>query len=64
MKDEVAVWDRSGLEVATERLQTTTRVKFEWPADGESVVCDQDGLGDNPWAEEVVALLQAPPRAG
>jgi hypothetical protein len=63
VKEEVAVWERSGLEVSTERLQTTTRVRLEWPGDGEKVVCDQDGMGDNPWADEVVALLQEPPRA-
>jgi hypothetical protein len=56
-KDEVAVWDRSGLEVRTERLQTTTRVALEWP-DGDTIVCDQDGMGDNPWADDVVRVLQ------
>ena len=63
LKEEVGVWDRSGLEVKTERLQTTTRVRLEWPADGEGIVCDQDGMGDNPWADEVVGLLQQAPQA-
>jgi hypothetical protein len=58
LKEEVAVWERSGLEVGTERLQTTTRVSLEWP-DGEKVVCDQDGMGDNPWADDVVRELGA-----
>ena len=62
VKEEVAVWDRSGLEVTTERLQTTTRVRLEWPADGENVVCDQEGLGDNPWADEVIRVLQEAPQ--
>jgi hypothetical protein len=56
LKEEVAAWDRAGLEVGTERLQTTTRVTLEWP-DGEKVVCDQDGMGDNPWADDVVREL-------
>jgi hypothetical protein len=57
IKEEVGVWDRFGLEVGTERLQTTTRVSLEWPADGEKVVCDEDGMGDNPWADDVIRLL-------
>lgn len=57
-KKEVAAWDRSGLEVGTEKMKTTTRVTLEWPGDGEKIVCDQDGMGDNPWADEVVQVLQ------
>ena len=58
-KEEVASWDRAGLKVATERLATTTRVRLEWP--DEKVVCDQDGMGDNPWADDVVGALQGAP---
>jgi hypothetical protein len=57
VKDEVAAWDRAGLKVDTERMQTTTRVTLE-SAEGDKVVCDQDGMGDNPWADDVVRLLQ------
>lgn len=57
LKEEVADWDRAGLEVSTERLQTTTRVTLEWSKDGERVVFDQDGMGDNPWADDVVREL-------
>jgi hypothetical protein len=56
-KEEVASWDRSGLQVSTDEMKTTTRVTLEWP-DGETMVCDQDGMGDNPWADEVVSRLQ------
>jgi hypothetical protein len=59
LKEEVAAWERDGLEVGTERLQTTTRVTLEWPGDGEKIVCDQDGMGDNPWADDVVRVLSA-----
>ena len=52
-KEEVAAWDRKGLKVSTADMQTTTRVTLEWP-DGEKIVFDQDGMGDNPWADEVV----------
>jgi hypothetical protein len=58
VKEEVGAWERAGLEISTERLQTTTRVSLEWPDDGEKLVCDQDGMGDNPWADDVVRLLR------
>ena len=57
-KGEVAAWDRSGLEVTTEKMKTTSRVTLEWPGEGEKIVCDQEGMGDNPWADEVVRVLQ------
>lgn len=56
VKEEVAEWDRAGLVVGTERLKTTTRVTLEWPSE-EKIVCDQDGMGDNPWADDVVREL-------
>ena len=56
-KGEVAVWERSGVKVGAEPMKTTTRVTLEWP-DGDKLVFDQDGMGDNPWADDVVAELQ------
>jgi hypothetical protein len=56
-KEEVAAWDRKGLKVSASQMKTTTRVTLE-SGDGEKVVCDQDGMGDNPWADEVVEVLQ------
>src|SRR5262245_12333643 len=58
VKEEVAAWSRAGLRVSTERLQTTTRVSLEWPESGDKIVCDQDGMGDNPWADDVVRVLR------
>jgi len=57
VKEEAASWDRAGLKVETDSRQTTTRVTLEWP-DGEKIVCDQEGLGDNPWADDVIRELQ------
>jgi hypothetical protein len=59
LKEEVAAWERDGLEVGSEHLQTTTRVTLGWPGNGEKIVCDQDGMGDNPWADDVVRELAA-----
>jgi hypothetical protein len=56
IKDEAASWERAGLRVGTERRQTTTRLTLEFP-DGEKIVCDQEGLGDNPWADDVIRAL-------
>ena len=58
IKEEAACWDRVGLKVETDDRQTTTRVTLEWP-NGEKVVCDQEGLGDNPWADDVIRELQS-----
>jgi len=57
IKDESASWERSGLRAGTERRQTATRLTLEFP-DGEKIVCDQEGLGDNPWADDVIRELQ------
>jgi hypothetical protein len=61
-RQEVAAWDRAGLKVKTDKLQTTTRVTLEWPESGDKLVCDQDGMGDNPWAEDVVRILESGPQ--
>ena len=58
VREEVAVWDRAGLTLGLEQLATTTRVRLTWP-EGEKLVFDQDGMGDNPWADDVVRALQA-----
>jgi hypothetical protein len=55
-KEEVASWARKGLKVSADPMKTTTRVTLEWP-DGDKIVCDQDGMGDNPWADDVVREL-------
>jgi hypothetical protein len=58
IKDEAASWERAGLKVEADDRQTTTRVSLEF-ADGQKVVCDQEGLGDNPWADDVIRELQS-----
>jgi hypothetical protein len=57
IKEEAASWDRAGLVVGTDRRQTTTRMTLDFPG-GEKLVCDQEGLGDNPWAHDVIRELQ------
>jgi hypothetical protein len=57
IKEESASWDRAGIKASTELLETTTRLTLEFP-DGEKIVCDQEGLGNNPWADDVIRELQ------
>jgi hypothetical protein len=56
IQEEAACWDRAGLTASTERLQSTTRLTLEWP-DGEKIVCDEEGIGQNPWADDVIGEL-------
>jgi hypothetical protein len=58
IKEEAASWDRAGIKASTDDRQTTTRLTLEF-ADGEKIVCDQEGLGDNPWADDVIRELQS-----
>jgi hypothetical protein len=60
VKEEVAVWERAGLKASVERPRSTTRLTIESPAEGEKVVCDAEGIGQNPWADAVIELLSAP----
>jgi hypothetical protein len=61
-RQEVAAWDRAGLTVKIDQMQTTKRVTLEWPDSGDKLVCDEDGMGDNPWAEDVVRILESGPQ--
>ena len=63
VRQPVAEWDRAGVTVSLERLTTTTRVTLAWPDSGEKLVFDQDGMGNNPWADDVVRELQTTPSA-
>ena len=58
VKEESASWDRAGIKATADERQTTTRLTLEFP-DGEKIVCDQEGLGDNPWADDVIRELQS-----
>jgi hypothetical protein len=40
-------------------MQTTTGVELAWAGDGDKLVCDEEGMGDNPWADDVIRVLEA-----
>ncbi len=58
VKDQVGEWDRAGLKASVDSKATTKRLTLE-TADGDKIVCDAEGLGHNPWADDVIGELGA-----
>jgi hypothetical protein len=56
--DEVAVWDRPGLKVSTERTTGMTALTISSPTEGEKVTVVGIGVKDDPISQEVIAALQ------
>jgi hypothetical protein len=59
VKDQVAEWDRAGTKASANARSTTKRVTIE-TGEGDKIVCDAEGLGHNPWADDVVRMLEEP----
>jgi glutamate---cysteine ligase / carboxylate-amine ligase len=59
VKDQVAEWDRAGTSASADARSTTKRVTIE-TGDGDKIVCDAEGVGHNPWADDVVRVLEEP----
>jgi hypothetical protein len=59
VKDQVAEWDRAGTKASADARSTTKRVTIE-TGDGDKIVCDAEGIGQNPWADDVVRALEEP----
>jgi hypothetical protein len=58
IKDEVAVWERAGLNVSTERKSGMTALTIESPAEGEKVTLVGAGVKDDPLSQELMQVLQ------
>jgi hypothetical protein len=56
--DEVAVWERQGLEVSTDRSGTMTSLTIESPAEGEKATLVGISVKDDPVSQELIAVLQ------
>lgn len=56
--DELAVWDRFGLDVTVRDAAVNTEVIFESPAEGEKVTCS---TGKDAHSRAFLELLQADP---
>lgn len=55
--DEVAVWDRPGLRIGTERQLGLTMLTIESPTEGEKATLAPGGVKDDPWSQEVIRVL-------
>jgi hypothetical protein len=62
--DEVAVWERAGLNVSTERATGMTALTISSPAEGEKAILVGIGVKDDPISQEVIATLQGGTPAG
>jgi hypothetical protein len=56
--DEVAVWERGGLRVSTDRSGGMTALTIESPAEGEKVTLVGVSVKDDPVSGELIATLQ------
>jgi hypothetical protein len=58
VKDEVAVWDRGGLQISTEVKSGMTALTIESPAEGEKATLVGISVKDDPVSQELIGVLQ------
>jgi len=58
IKDEAAVWERTGLRVSTEQKSGMTALTLESPAEDEKATLVGVGVKDDPLSQELIAILQ------
>jgi hypothetical protein len=58
IKEEVAVWDRPGLKISTERKSGMTALTIESPTEGEKATLVGVGVKDDPISQELIGVLQ------
>jgi len=58
VKDEVAVWDRAGLQISTEVRSGMTALTISSPAEGEKATLVGVGVKDDPISQELIGVLQ------
>jgi hypothetical protein len=56
--DEVAVWDRGGLKISTDRSGGMTALTIESPAEGEKATLVGISVKDDPVSQDLMAVLQ------
>jgi hypothetical protein len=56
--DEVAVWDRGGLQISTDNSGGMTALTIESPTEGEKATLVGISVKDDPVSEEVMGVLQ------
>lgn len=58
IKGEAAVWDRSGLQISTDRRSGMTALTIESPAEGEKATLVGIGVKDDPISLEMMNILE------
>jgi hypothetical protein len=56
--EEVAVWDRAGLEIGAEQAGGMTALTIESPAEGERATLVGIGVKDDPVSQELIGALR------
>lgn len=64
IKDEVAVWQRTGLNISTDGKSGMTALTIEAPGEGEKATLVGVGVKDDPISQELISALQGSPTAG
>ena len=59
VKEEVAVWDRAGLQCSTAKAGNMTALTVESPGEDEKIRLVGGGIQDDPWSLEVMEKLGA-----
>lgn len=57
-RDEVAVWDRAGLQISSKPAMGVTMIEIESPAEGEKVSLAPVGVRDDPVALEFIEAVK------
>lgn len=57
VKEEVAAWERSGLECSRGKGGNMTTLTISSPSEGEKATLVGAGVQDDPWSQEVIAEL-------
>ncbi len=57
LKKEVAVWDRAGLRISTDRQGGMTALTMESPAEDEKATLVGAGIKDDPLSQELISVL-------
>ncbi len=56
--DEVAVWERGGLKISTDRSGGMTALTIESPAEGEKATLVGISVKDDPVSQDLIGVLQ------
>jgi hypothetical protein len=59
VKDEVAVWDRTGIRCSSAKAGNMTALTVESPGEDEKIRMVGGGIQDDPWSLEVMEKLGA-----